>query len=282
MGITLTGLHLGNMGMDMEIMVFPHPNYVLHADTQQAPKVWYQCPSLAYVIETPDGRILWDTGLSADWSNEWLDGWKWLLDLSDITPEVCLEQRLKQVGLGPEDFRYVIQGHLHADHAGGLRLFERAGAEILVHEDEYNHVQQVKEAENFFVRKDWNFLTEKKPTLVYGDQPLSSKVKLVSLPGHTPGTMGLMVELERTGWVLLTDDAMFTHESYGPPAVGSAITWDQGHWGRSIEKIRGLAKEHNAFIFPGHSTTGIKHHSAEETEFRKIEFQPFTPGYVYE
>lgn len=286
MGIKLTGVNFGYMGLDMELMVFPHPNYLLTAGRQEAQKVWYQCPTVGYVIDHPDGKVLWNTGLSNNFSQEWLADWQGLIDLSAITPEVQLENRLKSLGLGPEDFKYVVQGHLHCDHAGGLRLFERAGAEAVVHEDEWKHVQQVQTAENFFVRQDWNFLVEKKPTLIYGDQELMKGLHVVSLPGHTPGTIGLLLQLDHTGWVLLTDDAMYTHETYGPPAVGTPITWDLGKWGASIERIRALATERDAFIFPGHDETGVKVHHDENkqvrTEFRKIMFHPFSPGYVYE
>jgi glyoxylase-like metal-dependent hydrolase (beta-lactamase superfamily II) len=101
---------------------------------------------------------------------------------------------------------------------------------------------------------------------------------LISVPGHTPGTMGLLIELEHTGAVLLTSDAMYTHDTYGPPAVGTPITWDIGHWGQSIEKIHRLAMEHEAFVFPGHSETGVRQHK-DGVEVKPIQFQP---GYVYE
>src|SRR5205807_1335873 len=126
-----------------------------------------------YIIETPDGRVLFDTGPSPNWSREWPADLTWLFDASRITPEVTLEHQLKRTGLGPEDFTYVVQGHLHMDHAGGLRLFERAGAQILLHEDELKHVRQLDADVDGFVRRDWNLLTEhKRPTLVYGDQEL--------------------------------------------------------------------------------------------------------------
>jgi hypothetical protein len=44
MGIKLTGVHLGYMGMDYEILLFPHPDYILHTGVTQKAKAWYQCP----------------------------------------------------------------------------------------------------------------------------------------------------------------------------------------------------------------------------------------------
>lgn len=279
MGIKLTGVNLGYMGLDYEILVFPHPNYVLHTGMEEGQKTWYQCPAISYIIEHPDGRVLWETGISANWSEEWLPEWLWLIDNNGITPEVCLENRLKGLGLGPDDFRYVVQGHLHTDHSGGLRLFQDAGAEIVVHENEWRHVEGMQSAENFFVPADFALLKDvKKPTLVSGGEELLRGLELISVPGHTPGTMGMLIDLDHTGPVLLTSDALYTHDSYGPPPVGSPITWDVATWAQSVEKIHQVAQEHEAFIFPGHSETGIKQHK-EHSEFQPIEFRP---GYVYE
>ena len=163
-----------------------------------------------------------------------------------------------------------------------MRLFEQAGATVLLHEDEFKHVAKIQTAENFFNRQDWRFIFDKKPTLLYGDQEILKGVQVVSLPGHTPGTTGVLLHLDHTGAVFLTDDAMYTHETYGPPAVGTPITWDVPRWNASIERIRKLATEHSAFLFPGHDETGVKVRDPHITEFKKIEFHPFSPGYCYE
>ncbi|QFG03950.1 N-acyl homoserine lactonase family protein [Tepidiforma bonchosmolovskayae] len=280
MGIKIRGTNLGYMKLDKELLVFPHPNYALNVERTSGQKLWVNCPALAYIIEHPDGLILWETGISTKVREEWLPAWQWLIDVSEITPEVCLEARLKQMGLAPEDFKYVIQGHLHCDHAGGLRLFEEAGAEIIVHEDEYKYVfQNIEKADQFFVREDFALLGRKRPTLIYGDQEILDGVKLISLPGHTAGTMGMLVRLNHTGWVLFTSDAMYLHESYGPPPVGSPIVWDPGKWASSVEKIRRIAIEHEATIFPGHDETGIKQHADGSSVFTPLNVRP---DYVYE
>jgi len=270
MGITLKGVNLGYMGLDKSLLV----------EKPEAQNVPYQCPAIAYIIEHPDGRILWETGVSTRGKDEWLAVWQDLVDLSGVPPEACLETRLKDLGLGPEDFKSVVMGHLHTDHAGGLRIFQDANVDIVVHEDEYTHVQNMTEdSENFFAKVDFAFLYDRKPTTVSGDTTeFARDVRLVSLPGHTPGQMGLLVRLDSTGWVMLTSDALYLHESYGPPPVGSPIVWESDQWRASVEKIRKLAAENEAFIFPGHDTTGIKQF-ANRTEMRTIEFWP---GYEYE
>ena len=121
MGIKLKGLTLGDMGIDRELLVFPHPKYMLSASRREGRKVWCECPAISYLIEHPDGLVLWETGIATTFAAEWTAEWQELIDMSAITPAVCLEARLRSLGIGPEDVKYVIQGHLHCDHAGGLR-----------------------------------------------------------------------------------------------------------------------------------------------------------------
>jgi N-acyl homoserine lactone hydrolase len=276
--VKVKGMQLGFTACDLELLAFPHPELVLTARRQMAEKTWYHCPLVSFIIDHPDGLILWETGAAPTAAEEWPEEWQDLVDLSGVTPENSLERKLASQGLGPEDFRYVILGHLHSDHAGGLRLFEDAGATIIVHEDEYRHVTQIEDAADFFVRKDWHFLGGRPPTTVSGDQEILRGVSTVSLPGHTPGTMGLKLELPHTGTLLLTSDALSTHWNYGEPAVGSPINWDDDPWRRSIEKIRRIASAENALLVPGHDLQGFRHEGAAFG----LESIRFSPDYVYE
>ncbi len=278
MGIKLKALTLGTMGIDYEMLVFPHPKYILTAQRREGQKVWCQCPAISYLIEHPDGLVLWETGIATTFSAEWAPEWQALIDMSAVTPDVCLEQRLRALKIGPEDITYVIQGHLHCDHAGGLRLFETAGTNIVCHEEEYRFVTQIETTDFFYSRPDWHFLGRKPPITTYGDQEILKDLWLISLPGHTAGMMGLLAKLDHTGWVMLTSDALYTHESYGPPAVGSPIVWDRDKWAASVEKIRKIGVARNAFILPGHDQTGLQHRAGgvEPCEIK------FFPGHVHQ
>ncbi|GAC1525281.1 MAG: N-acyl homoserine lactonase AiiB [Chloroflexota bacterium] len=274
MGTKIRGLKVTRYGMDYELLVFPHPEFALMgAGRHDAPKTWYACPSLAYIIEHPDGLVLWETSLSERYLDEWLAPWQGLVDLSEVSANNLLEARLKQLGLGPEDFKYVIMGHLHCDHAGGLRLFEHSPAEIICHEDEHRYVMNMEDDGEFYLRADWNFLARKRPVTITGNQEIMKDLWLYSLPGHTAGSMGMCARLDHTGWMFLTSDAIYTRHSYGPPATGSPIVWDGAAWARSVEKVRRIATDRNAFVLPGHDVVGIQHqHSG--TEFREVEYLP--------
>lgn len=83
-------------------------------------------------------------------------------------------------------------------------------------------------------------------------------VRLLEVPGHTWGTMCLMVDLPNTGTMIFTSDAAYMRESYGPPPVGAAIVYDSLGWLNSIERIRSFATLRDATIIFGHDPTQIK------------------------
>jgi N-acyl homoserine lactone hydrolase len=94
-------------------------------------------PLATYLIESDEGRILYDSGVDPDVVKDPKSTWKGLLKLfrPNISPADHIVNRLKEIGLTPDDIDYVVQSHLHFDHAGGLRFFP--WAKILVHQDEY-------------------------------------------------------------------------------------------------------------------------------------------------
>ncbi|AEA28098.1 beta-lactamase domain protein [Pseudonocardia dioxanivorans CB1190] len=268
MSVTVRGVHLGHMKLDLSLLSNrPHNTGVA-----------YDCPVIAYIIESPEGRILWETGVAPDAPAEWLPEWLEAVNLDQLGTDANIERRLAALGLGPEDFRYVVFGHLHTDHAGGLRLFEDAGAEIVVHEREYAHVMGLRESENFFNQVDWAFLGDKKPTLVTDDgTELAGGVRLHHLPGHTPGQMAMQLELDTTGTVLLTSDALYHNDNYVESVAEPLIYWDVDLWRTSLEKIEKIAQENDALVFPGHDETAIAHVDGT----RELQPIKLARGYVY-
>jgi N-acyl homoserine lactone hydrolase len=270
MSISLRGVNLGFMQLDLSLLSHRTENVGRS----------YHCPAIAYIIESSEGRILWETGLSARPVEEWLPEWQDVVGLDEVKPEAFIERRLADLGLGPDDFRYVVQGHLHTDHAGGLRIFEDAGAEIVVHEDEYAHVMGMEQASaDFFSAVDWAFLGDKKPTLVTdGGTELGPDVRLIHFPGHTPGQMAMELRLEHTGTVLLTSDALYVHDNYAEPVAAPQIYWDVDQWRTSLDRIQRMAEQKDAWLFPGHDETGIRHFNGK----RELAAISFSPGDVYE
>jgi len=99
-------------------------------------------------------------------------------------------------GLSTRDIDLVINTHLHTDHAGGNSIFK--GKRLIFHEAEYSHHPRA-----------WiDYVSDGMAvSLMKGDDMvLSDGVKLLHTPGHTPGSISVLVETEG-GRVLITGDA---------------------------------------------------------------------------
>ncbi len=249
-GITLTALFHGNMHVDKELLLTGHPDLTLTRSNMKKNKVWCETPSFTYLIDHPDGRLLFDASISRDWETEWLTEYKELAPYDNYTEEQLFENKLKAHGLGPEDIDYVFLSHLHVDHAGNARLFTHADNTILVHDDEYTAAANREEDGDFFLRADYDIPGARFTTLS-GDTEILKDVHAVSAPGHTAGTMALMLHLEHCGTVMLTSDACYLQESYHDE-IGSIISADLQQWQRSLRKLKMLARAHTATVIPGH------------------------------
>jgi N-acyl homoserine lactone hydrolase len=127
------------------------------------------------------------------------------------------------------------------------------------------------------VPADFNLLDDAKPpSLVYEDEGLMRGVRLIHLPGHSPGSMALLIELDHAGSVLLTGDAVYPHESYGPPPAASLLNPDPLAGPHREEAPHGRTPARG----PGssrHRETGIRQHCDRR------QFTPApTPGLIYE
>ena len=102
--------------------------------------VYIQAPILAYLIETANGRILYDVGCDynkisdASLREKYYENEAFPFGPPEMTEEQRLPNRLSRLGLKPEDIDVVFVGHLHFDHGGGL--CDMNHAEIHVHQHE--------------------------------------------------------------------------------------------------------------------------------------------------
>jgi N-acyl homoserine lactone hydrolase len=77
--------------------------------------------------------------------------------------------------------------------------------------------------------------TISKQTDVMGD----GRIVLVPLPGHTPGTIGALIELDRNGGFLLTSDALSIRENLDREII-PRNTWNAELCARSFDEIKKL------------------------------------------
>jgi glyoxylase-like metal-dependent hydrolase (beta-lactamase superfamily II) len=173
--------------------------------------------------------------------------------------------RLAQLKITPHQIKYIVMSHMHFDHAGNLELF--ANAEITVHEDEFAQAYKAFGLNGEMGVYIWEYLHQiamKKLNWKLLPANVEQKTLLPGLTiynfgsGHSYGMLGLLVELPKTGNILLVADAIYTAVNYGPPLKPPGIIYDSIGWARTVEKIRKIVAEKNAQVWFGHDEDQLK------------------------
>ena len=221
-------------------------------------------PILAYLMEGPDGRVLYDTGCHPDamepqgrWSDSFKRRFPWS---AGPDGEAChLPNRLEQLGLGPGDIKHVVLSHMHSDHAGCVEFFRKS--QVIVHRAEVDVAlayHERRDQDSSYAWKDtdqwlrqdinWRFVEDHEKEL-----SLTETIALLNWgAGHAAGMLGLDVSLDETGHVVLASDAIFTMENFGPPARPAGYPVSAVNAARTVEEIRVRAERLNAQVWCGH------------------------------
>jgi N-acyl homoserine lactone hydrolase len=208
-------------------------------------------PVSAYLLETRQGFVLFDTGINADLIRDpalrhqhfTKNGW----EPPVVWPQHELLPQLRQIGIEPKDVRHVVLSHAHLDHTGNLRHFRHA--KVWMQKNEYDFAFEGP-AHPGVVRGDlddpdldWSF--------VDGDHEVMPGFTLLSTPGHTPGHQSALISLPRSGRALLVGDvgdwmANFENEILPGEASDDAAALE------SIRKINRICREEDALMFVCH------------------------------
>lgn len=104
--------------------------------------------------------------------------------------------------------------------------------------------------EGIYHKEDLSDITNWHP--IEGEQELLPGIRLICLPGHTIGLQGMIVSLPETGNWIITSDACYTAENYGPPLRPAGVACDAALYQASIEKLHKLEVEYHASMLFGH------------------------------
>ncbi len=217
-----------------------------------------EAPILAYLIETNNGRILYDVGCDYRKVNDpalrarFYATPDFAFGPPTVTDEQRLPARLAQLGLDAKDVDCIICSHLHFDHAGGLHEF--AHADVHVHEKELDAAREP--ADSAYFAHDFREDHGSHPVLwcvQCAEYTLCDGVHAIETPGHTAGHLSLLIELPKGSPILLCGDAADLIENLRDEVAPGLCWQDRTDLAlTSIRKLKTLAVHEGADLWPNH------------------------------
>jgi len=127
----------------------------------------------------------------------------------------------------------IIVTHCHYDHVQSVNeLIDKTNAEVYFHEDEHDYIKKSLENKKIRIKK-----LNDNDSIILGN----IKIKIIHTPGHTPGSICLLVENK-----LLTGDTLFVNAIGRTDLPGG----DAMKLFESLQKLKKL--DDDIEIYPGH------------------------------
>jgi len=192
---------------------------------------WVSIPIQFFLIEHSNGPILFDTGLDpaivADPLYIKQKIGRYLLPKIfrfDVHQEDRIDHVLRKSGVAASDIRAAVISHLHFDHAGGIAQIPQA--ELLVSAREWSILSEPHPEREWVLREHIELPSAKWTHIAFvpTDDPLlhefdgvfdlanDGSIVLLPTPGHTPGSISMLIRQD--GWdpILLVGDLTYEPE----------------------------------------------------------------------
>ncbi len=189
---------------------------------------WVPLPLQCFLIDHHDGLVLFDTGIDPAIMSD--RGYikqaigRFLLPRIfrlQVTDADRIDHVLSGAGIAASDIRTVVISHLHFDHVGGISQFPQA--DLLVSDREWAILSEPHPEREWILREHIELPAAKWQQLSFEptDDPLfegfdgihdvagDGSMILLPTPGHTPGSMSML--LRQDGWdpILLVGDLTY-------------------------------------------------------------------------
>jgi N-acyl homoserine lactone hydrolase len=227
-----------------------------------------EVPTPIFLIDHPEGKVLFETGLHPEVSTN-PDG-HWGQRARDwnprVSPDQAVHRQLASLGVRPTDIRFVVLSCLLPDHAGGMQAFPEATFLVQFQElqDAWwpdRRYMPKYEFEELLPTRAFRFLELYGDDLdIFGD----GRVVVLASPAHTRGEQALVARLPRTGTVVLPagvipqkanlDRGVMTGTPRMAPAVVHA----------SMARLKKVIQQEHAMV--------IFHHDPEE--WKRVRLAP--------
>jgi N-acyl homoserine lactone hydrolase len=195
-----------------------------------------------YLIKHAKGLLLWDTGIPdavAAMPNGLVTGNGATIQSRAKT----LAAQLGELDVKPADITYLAISHTHGDHVGNVALFP--SATVLIQGAAYDWAMAGPNKPAFAASQKIEKLAGDHD--VFGD----GSVTILSTPGHTPGHQSLLVQLPKTGALVLSGDAVHFQDNWTHRRVPS-MNVSKEQTLASLERIAKVLEERKATLWINH------------------------------
>jgi len=211
-------------------------------------------PVPSFLIQHPEGLILFDTGLHPDAVEDPEKAYG--AELASVLgigggPDARLDLQLAALGFTLNDVTHVISSHGHFDHTGGLHLFPEA--KHYFGEGELRYASWPDPIQAFVYRPEvLDNIRKLDVREVPGELDLfgDGALTIIPTPGHSPGEVSLVVRLKSRTFILTGDAihlrAAMEQEFHFP------IDADTKEALRSLRKLKYLKESLDATIWISH------------------------------
>lgn len=237
----------------MSIRLFALPCGWLEADLGlflegETGKIRVPVPS--WLVLHPAGALVFDTGLHLDTQTDAAGRLGFLAQLYRIHFERGQElgARLRALDVDPARVAWLVNSHLHFDHAGGNVAVPNATVVVQRREWHAAH-DDAGIAANNYTPDDYD--TGQPRLEVDGEHDLFGDGRVMCLPtyGHTPGHQSLLVRLD-DGDVVLAADACYFRETLEELKL-PLVVHDPAAMLSSLQRLRALAAVGTRIVY-GH------------------------------
>jgi glyoxylase-like metal-dependent hydrolase (beta-lactamase superfamily II) len=217
-------------------------------------------PVSCILLRHSQGNVLFDTGCHPAVAENAEAHWGGLAKIMTpvMKPDDNVIAALAGVGLTCDDIDVILCSHLHADHCGCNTFFKRAT--FVIHAKEVAAARAPDAEAAGYLASEWE---QPAPIdMIDGERDLfgDRRIVLIPLPGHTPGTTGALVALDKSGAFFLASDTVSLRSTLDTRII-PRNTWNADALAKSLTEVR--------HIEAGGATVLCGHDDAQWASLRK-------------
>lgn len=222
----------------------------------------YDIVMSCYLIKHGDDWLLWDAGLP----RKYLAGPITEGSFTTRLDRTIIDQ-ISDLGLRADDIKYVAVSHSHFDHSGQVNDFPNA--RLIIQRDELTALADTgKAAEHYIEASLFSAHVSGKKLervkVIDGDVDIfgDGTLQTIQTPGHTPGSMALLLKLNNAGYYVLSGDQWHFTENHQRQQVP---TWNYDH-----HQTKTSGKKLDDVIAAKHATLVIQHEPVDNQKLPKM------------